>query len=132
MQAFRSEGDFRLVARVYQRVEGRFDEVADAAAENRLLAKQVGFRLFGKRRLDDAGPRAANRLGVGQGRGRCLSAGVLVDGHQARCAHAVDEQLAHAVAGAFGATRLTSIPAGDDLPIANVEPVAKHERLARR
>ena len=59
-------GHFGLITGFDEGLEARFDELADAAAEDDLLAKQVGFGLFRNRGQDNAAPRAADALGVGQ------------------------------------------------------------------
>ncbi len=59
-------GHFRLIAGFDQRFEGGLDQSADAAAEDDLLAEQVGLGFFGEGGFDDAAPRAADSLGIGQ------------------------------------------------------------------
>ncbi len=89
--------DLGLVARVDERVEARLHELADAAAEDDLLAEPVGLDLFGERCRDDAGARRANALRVRE-RGLLGLAGyILVNGEQRRHALAFLEDLAHAV-----------------------------------
>src|SRR5437879_583800 len=56
--------DLGLVARVDEGLPARLHELADAAAEDDLLAEPVGLDLLLERRLDDAGARRAHALGV--------------------------------------------------------------------
>ena len=59
-------GDLRLIAGLDQRLEAGLDQRADAAAQDRLLAEEIGLGLLGERRLEDAGARGADALGVRQ------------------------------------------------------------------
>ena len=59
-------GHFRLIARFDQRIETRFDQFADAAAEDDLFAEQVGFGFFGEGGFDHAAARPADSFGIGQ------------------------------------------------------------------
>src|SRR5207248_2437941 len=56
--------DLRLVAGFDERLEGRLDQVRDAAAERRLLAEEIRLRLFLEGRLDHARARAADAPAV--------------------------------------------------------------------
>ena len=60
-------GALGLVAGLDQGLEAHLDQGADAAAEDDLLAEQVGLGLLGEGRLEDAAAGAADPLGVGQG-----------------------------------------------------------------
>ena len=66
-------GELGLVAGLDERLERHLDQGRDAAAQERLLAEQVGLGLLLERRLEDAGPGRADRRGRrrGRGRGRC-------------------------------------------------------------
>ncbi len=94
--------DLGLIAGLHQGLEGGLDEVRDASAQGGLLAEEIGLRLFLERGLDDAGPRAAHALAVGQGQVARLARDVLVDGHQGRHPRALGEEIAHDVAGGLG------------------------------
>jgi hypothetical protein len=59
-------GHFRRVTGFHQRFETGADQLDQAAAQNNLLAEQVGFALFLEGGLDDAGAAAADAAGVGQ------------------------------------------------------------------
>ncbi len=95
-------GDFRLIAGVDQGLEARADQLAAAAAEDGLLAEEVGLGLFLEGGLDDAGAQRADALGVGQGLLARLAGGVLVDGQQGRDAPALGVDPAHQMTGALG------------------------------
>ena len=56
--------DLRLIPGFYQRFKPCFYQRADAAAEDGLFSKQVGFGFFGKGRFNDTRTRAADALGV--------------------------------------------------------------------
>src|SRR6185295_19033500 len=90
--------DLGLVSRVDERVEARLHELADAAAQDDLLAEPVGLDLFGERRRDDAGARRTDALRVGERGLLGLAGNVLVDGEERRNALAFLEDLAHAMA----------------------------------
>ena len=47
-------GDLGLVAGLDERLEARLDQFGGAAAEDGLLAEEIGLGLFGERRLEDA------------------------------------------------------------------------------
>src|ERR1700730_19466554 len=48
----------RLISGVYEGLPASLDQFTDAAAEDRLLAEQVGFGFFSECRFEDAGARA--------------------------------------------------------------------------
>ena len=56
----------RLVAGLDQRLEGRLDQRRHAAAEQRLLAEEVGLGLLLEGRLEHAGAGRADAAGIGQ------------------------------------------------------------------
>ena len=55
-------GHFRLVAGLDEGLKAGLDQGADAAAEDDLLAEQIGFGFFGEGGFDDARPGAADAL----------------------------------------------------------------------
>ena len=77
-------GELGLVAGFDEGFEACLDEGGGAAAEDGLLAEEVGFGLFGEGGLEDAGAGAADALGVAEGEGEGGAAGVLLDGDEAR------------------------------------------------
>ena len=66
-------GELGLVAGFDEGFEACLDEGGGAAAEDGLLAEEVGLGLFGEGGLEDSGAGAADALGVAErrGRGRC-------------------------------------------------------------
>ena len=95
-------GEFGLVAGLDEGLEACLDEGGGAAAEDGLLAEEVGLGLFGEGGLEHAGAGAADALGVAEGEREGVAGGVLLDGDEAGDAAAFGEDLADAVAGAFG------------------------------
>ena len=77
------------------------DELGDAAAQDGLLAEQVGLGLLAEGGPDGAGARAADGLGVGQDQRPGIAGGVLLDAHEHGHAAAGLELAAHGVAGAL-------------------------------
>ena len=126
--------ELRLVAGLDERLEGGLDQRRDAAAQERLLAEQVGLGLLLERRLEDARARGAEAAGVGQDAGAGRARGVLLDREQRGHAAAL---LVHAsAAGGRGPwarpCRRRSPPGGCDAPEPDVEAVGEHQQLARR
>ena len=80
--------ELRLVAGVDKRLERHLDERRRAAAEDRLLAEQVGLGLLGEGRLEDAGPCRADRPAVRQDAVAGGPGLVAMDGEQRRNAAA--------------------------------------------
>ena len=68
VQAF-EVGALGLISGLDQGLEPHLDQGADAAAEDDLLAEEVGLGLLGEGRLEDAAAGAADPLGIGQGQG---------------------------------------------------------------
>src|SRR5439155_3111705 len=125
-------GDLRLVSGLAERLEPALDEGRNAAAQHRLLSKEVGFRLLGEGRLDDAGARTADALGVGERGLLRLAARVLMDGEKPRSALALDEDLAYAMTGNLGRDqREVDVLGGVDGAEADVEAVREHQGLPR-
>src|SRR5262249_9956973 len=91
----------RWIAGGHQRLITGLDQLAKAAAQYRLLAEKIGFRLVFECRLDDRRPRAAERAGVGEPYFSRVPAGVLMDGEEARHAAAFLELAADEVPGPF-------------------------------
>ena len=99
-----------------------------AAAEDGLLAEEVGFGLFGEGGFEDAGAGAADALGVAESEGEGVAAGVLLDGDEAGDAAAFGEDFADAVAGGLGGDERDVDRGGrGDGAEADVEAVGEHE-----
>ena len=124
-------GQLRLVTRFHQGLEACLHEFAQAAAEHRLLAEQVGFRFFLEVGFEDAGAGAADRLGIGHRQGAGIAGGVLLDGEQAGHALAVLVFPAHGVTGTLrGDHHHVHIGGGLDQAEADVEAVGEAQHLA--
>jgi len=94
-------GDFGLVARFRESFKSRLDQLTHAAAEDGLLAKEVSFGLFGESGFQNPGARAAESLGVSEGKRFRLTAGILLDRQERGCSSAFGEDFANAVARGF-------------------------------
>ena len=94
-----------------QGVEASLDQLADTAAEDSLLAEQVGLGLLLEGGLQDACTAGADTGSVGQGNLLSLAGVVLLDADQRGAALALGVQAADDVAGALGSCLLyTSYP----------------------
>ena len=89
MQAFKVR-HFGGVSGFHQGFESGFGEGAQSAAEDDLLAEEVGFGFLLKVGLDDSGASAADGRGVREGDVAGFSGFVLVDGDEAGDAAAGD------------------------------------------
>src|SRR2546430_16322804 len=59
-------GDLRRVSGGREGLEPGLDQRGDAAAQDRLLAEQIGLRLLAERRLEHARASAADPRGIGE------------------------------------------------------------------
>ena len=75
-------GELRAVASLGQRLEAGDDQLGGAAAENCLLAEEVGLGLVLEGRLDDASAGAADALGVCERDVAGVAGCVLLDGDE--------------------------------------------------
>ncbi len=131
MQAFKVS-DFRLISRLNQCLEAGANQLAGAAAEDYLLAEEIGLGLFGEVGLDDAGARGADALGVGQRQILGLAAGVLVDGDERGNAASFLVLAAHQMAGALGGDHdHVDVRWRHNLVEVNVKTMGEHEYVAR-
>ena len=104
----------------------------DAAAQHRLLAEQVGLGLLGERRLEDAGPRRADRARVREHAGARRARLVALDREQGRHAAAGLVHGAQQVARALGRDHPHVDDAGRlDAAEPHVEAVGEHQQVAR-
>ena len=92
-------GVLRLIARLHQRIKARLHQRGHAAAEDALLAEQVGLGLLAEGRLEDAGARAADARRIRQRVILRLAGSVLIDGDE------VGHALALQILAADGVTR---------------------------
>src|SRR3954451_11386532 len=90
--------DLGLVAGLDERLEAEPNQLRHAAAENGLLAEEIGFRLLRERRCDHAGPRRADAGAVGERELAGVAARVLRDRDDRRRAVALLVEPAHDVA----------------------------------
>src|SRR5258707_4640302 len=124
-------GYFRLIACLYKRLEACTDQRGDPATENRLLAKEVSFGLFGNSCVQHTGTRAADRTGICQGQGFGVACGILKDGPQGRNTYALGEEAAQHVARAFRRNhRDINVGRGYYLRVVQAEAVCCHQHLA--
>src|SRR5207302_1887390 len=81
-------GDLRRVSGSREGLEPGLDQRGDAAAQDRLLAEQIGLRLLAERRLEHARAGAADPGGIGEGIGQHIAARILVHRDERRHAPA--------------------------------------------
>ena len=130
MHAF-EVGDLGLVARVRERLEPRFDELADPTAQDGLLAEEIGFGLFLERRFEHPCARGTDAFRVREGKLVRLACGVLLDRDQGRGPDAFGVRPADEVAGALRGDHQDVDARGRlDLGEVDVESVREEERLA--
>ena len=119
-----------LIAGVDERLEARLHERRHAAAQNRLLAEQIGLGFLGERREQHARARAADPLRVRERIGERVSRRVSVHRDERGHATAMLEHLAHAMPGRLGRDHAhVHARRRDDLAVADVEAVSEQQRL---
>ena len=125
-------GVLRGIARLHQGLEAQLHQLHHAAAEDGLLAEEVGLRLVLEGGLHDAASRAADARRIGQGQIQGLPRGVLLHGDEAGHALAVDIGRADRVARALGGDHGHVHPGGGhDLLEVDVKAVGKHQHIPR-
>src|SRR6266446_10612361 len=92
-------GDLWLVARFRKRFEARLDQFTHTTAEHGLLAEKIGFGLFRKSGLKNAGARAAESFGISQSKCFRGAAGILFHCQEHARSAAFGEDFANAMAG---------------------------------
>ena len=124
-------GVLRGVTGFHQRLEAALHQIHHAAAQNGLLAEEVGLGLIVEGGLHDACPGAADAGDVGQRDLVGPAGGVLLHGHQTGHALAGNIGGADSVAGALGC-RHEHVHTGGrhDLLVADVEAVGKGQGVA--
>ena len=127
-------GALGLIAGLDQGLEGHLHQGADAAAEDDLLAEEVGLGLLGERGLEDAGAGAADPLGVGQGQGL---AGRASSSRPVAIRQGTPPPLTNSLRtrwpGPLGATRAQSTPSGGTTwPKWMLNPCEQSSRLPGR
>ena len=125
-------GKLRLVAGLDERLERRLHEGGHAAAQERLLAEQIGLGLFLECRLEDPGAHVAERTGVGEHAGTRRPAGIAVDGKERRHAAARLVHAAHEMARTLRRDHPDVDPLRRVDPAeVDVEAMGEHQELAR-
>ena len=124
-------GDLRCVPCGRERLETGLDQRGNAAAQDGLLAEQIGLRLLAERRLEHARAGAADPRCIRERIGQGIAARVLVHRDERRHAPTRLELAAHQVSGRFGGDHRDVHPGRrHDLAEVDVEPVSEEERLA--
>ena len=120
------------VARLDEGLEAQLHQLHHAAAQDSLLAKQVGLGLVLEGGLHHAAPGAADACGIGQSQLIGVAGGVLLHGDEAGHALARHVLAAHGVSGALGGDHADVHPGGGhDLLEMDVEAVGEHQHIAR-
>ena len=125
-------GVLRSVARLHQSLEAQLHQLHYAAAEDGLLAEEIGLRLILEGGLHDAASRAADARRISQGQIQGLPRGVLLHGDEA--GHALARHIGgpDGVARALGGDHGNVHPGGGhDLLEMDVEAVGKHQHVPR-
>ena len=130
MHAF-EVGDLGLITGLHESVEASFDQLADAATQNGLLAEQIGFRFFREGSFQYAGARAAESFGVRQRKSFGIATGILLDGDEAEEQREDLPHHLHLLARRFRRDHGDiNIGGRLDGAEANVKAVREHQRLA--
>src|SRR6266511_3465201 len=124
-------GHLGLVARFDERLEPEADQLRDAAAQDRLLAEEVGLRLLGERRLDHPRARGADTGAVGERELARVAARILRDRDHRRRAVALLVEPAHDVTRPLRRDHDHVVIRGRlDAPVMHVEPVREEQGCA--
>ena len=124
-------GVLGLVTGLHQGLKAAAHQIHNTAAENCLLAEQVGLGLIVHGGLHDAGAGAADTGDVGQGNVIGLAGGILLHGNQAGHALACHILGTNRVAGALGRSHEhVHVGGRHDLLIADIEAMGKGNGLA--
>ena len=104
------------------------EEMDEAAAEDSLLAEEVGLGLVAERGFNDAGLAAAVGAGIGESKVMSLAGNVLLDGDQLGNAGALDVGGANPVAGGLRSDHDDAkVGTGLNLAEVDVEAVGKRQ-----
>src|SRR5215831_7788207 len=124
-------GDLGLIARLDERLEALHHKLGRAAAQHRLLAKEIGLGLFREGGLDHSTACAADAVRVGEGARVCLTRSVLRDREQTRHPATFLVLATHQVPGTLrGNQDHIEILGGFDLTEVDVEAVGEQQYCA--
>ncbi len=127
MQAFEIR-HLRVIASIDKGIKTGLDQLTQAAAENRLLTKEIGFAFLPEAGFDHAGPAATNGRGIGQADIMGIAGGILMDRKQAGNTATLDVFTANRMAGAFrGDHDHVNILGRDNQIKVNVEPMGESQ-----
>src|SRR5438046_3520029 len=123
-------GDLRRVSGSREGLDPGLAQRGDAAAQDGLLAEQIGLRFLAERRLEHARAGAADPRGIGERIGQRIAARILVHRDERRHAPARLKLAAHQVSGGFRAVIADSSPAGGAVSLEwVVDPGAERQGL---
>ncbi|KKT34483.1 MAG: hypothetical protein UW24_C0029G0003 [Parcubacteria group bacterium GW2011_GWA2_44_12] len=126
-------GNLAFIAGLNERFIRFHHKLGNAAAQNNLLAKKIGFGFFFEISFNDARARAADGSSVRTRDVFGFSGCVLMHRHKARNAKSFGVDFAHQMPRAFWRNHPdVNIFWRDNCFIVNVESVCKRERFARR
>ena len=124
-------GVLRSITSLHQRLEAQLHQLHHAAAEDSLLAEEVGFRLVLEGGLHHAAAGPADASRVSQSQVQSLAGGILLHGYQAGHAFAVDVGRTDGVAGSLGSDHAhVHAGGGHDLLEMDVEAMGEHQHIA--
>ncbi len=113
-------------------LEGGTDHRIDTAAEDDLLAEEIGLGFVAEGRLDHAGAGTADAVCIGEGDGLRVAGCVLMDGDQRRDTASLDVLAPYEMTGALrGDHRDIHIRRGSDVAEADAEPVGEQQEITR-
>ena len=121
-----------LVAGFDQGFKAALNEGAHAAAEDGLLAEEIGLGLFFEGGFENSGAGAADALEVAEIESVGVAGGILMNGDEAGDASAFGEDLTDAMAGSLGrGEAYVDVLGGDNGLEMDVEAVSEEEQCAR-
>ncbi len=124
-------GGLRLVASLDQGLVGSLDEGRHPAAEDDLLAEEVGLGFFFEGRFEHPGSSPSQGSGVREPEVVGLTGGILMNGEKTRHARPLGIRAADKMPGTFGRNHEhVDIVGRNDGPVMDVEPMSEHEGIA--
>ena len=120
-----------IVSCLYQGLEACLHQSADTAAENCLLAEQVGLRLHPEGSLQHAGAGAADAQGIGQSQILGFAGVILLYGNQTGNAFSCFILASHGMSGPFGSDHgHIHVGRRNDLAEMDGKTVSEHQHIA--